>query len=495
MYRSSACTTAKVSCTRCLEVCKHTCTAPRVHLQLTFSTHVQAPPQKAQQVEVSAELRRTTAILEVPNERAPSGATRVYILAMSHVSAVSCDQVRELIQAVQPDAVSVELCKDRLGLLANELPPGPRVWHCPQVTVGGVPEGSGFPTKEELTALLTCKPGKPFTSDDIEADIRRLQATGLFAAVRPSAGAATAQEAPLFTVSEDADGDLALHTVPPFASLEFRCEERRLPGIESFECRVSSRAAEASVAIPQEQLDSVRDAVLAVAEGGEKKTVAALMGARARILADVGAAASVDVVFDGVASGRVEAMVVVRAADAPPVTTGLESTAEGGEGLNIETFQNPNRGDDVQVGLSSALPSRLVERMARVALGGDDIVDSAVSPSAVGADAASGVERQRGHGLSAALSCAVVRGRGRTEWRKWTWRELATAADEDPEAQPLQDLLAKTLSEQYSKLQTNASVTVGVDGGEAWRVRSRRAEQTAPMKHVLVVLMQSLAAS
>ena len=49
------------------------------------------------EVTLSPELRRTTAVLEVPNERAKAGKTTTYILAMSHVSAVSCDQVRCLL--------------------------------------------------------------------------------------------------------------------------------------------------------------------------------------------------------------------------------------------------------------------------------------------------------------------------------------------------------------------------------------------------------------
>ncbi len=47
----------------------------------------------------------------------------VYILGASHVSRASCDRVRELIAAVRPDVVLVELCKDRLGLLVDPVRP------------------------------------------------------------------------------------------------------------------------------------------------------------------------------------------------------------------------------------------------------------------------------------------------------------------------------------------------------------------------------------
>lgn len=200
-------------------------------------------------------------------------------------------QVRELIQATRPDVVVVELCKDRLGLLATDFPPGPRVWHCPRVQVTGVPEGAGFPKAEELQRLLTCKPGRPFSADDIEADVRTLQvcpaprpatfasysgccsclqkagepggsfvpitimppcvsgerthaarvlksewgaqATGLFGSVTPGATNATQQDAPLFLIAEDSDGSLRLDTVPPFANVEFRVVPRSLPQVRA----------------------------------------------------------------------------------------------------------------------------------------------------------------------------------------------------------------------------------------------------------------------
>ena len=419
-------------------------------------------------------LRRTTAILEVPNERAPSGTTRLYILAMSHVSAVSCDRVRDLIRAVQPDVVSVELCKDRLGLLASDFPAGPRVWHCPQVTVSGAPEGSGFPTKAELEGMLTCKPGKPFTSDDIEADVRTLQATGIFGAVRPSASQATKDEAPLFLLTEGSDGELELLTVPPFASLDFRCEARRLPPLQDFHMRVSSHVAQAGVALPQGKLQSIRDTTLKAAEGGESKTVGALMNARARVIAEAGSAAPVEVVFNNADTGKVDGVIVLRARDQSAVHTGLEATAEGGEGLNIETFQNPNRGDDVQIGLTSALPSHIVEQMARQASvqrndNGAMPAASTAAPDNDGPASSSGMGSQQLRNQE--LEQAVARGRGRTKWRRWTWRELATAADEDPEPQPLKDLLANTLSQRYGGLQNRAGDLVGIEGGDAWRVR------------------------
>ena len=55
----------------------------------------------------------------MPASEASGGGASVYILGASHVSRASCDRVAELIAAVRPDVVLVELCKDRLGLLVD----------------------------------------------------------------------------------------------------------------------------------------------------------------------------------------------------------------------------------------------------------------------------------------------------------------------------------------------------------------------------------------
>ncbi len=58
-----------------------------------------------------------------------SACPQVYILGVSHVSRESCQEIQELIQAVRPDVVLLELCKDRLRLLLDQvrspLPPFP----------------------------------------------------------------------------------------------------------------------------------------------------------------------------------------------------------------------------------------------------------------------------------------------------------------------------------------------------------------------------------
>jgi pheromone shutdown protein TraB len=51
----------------------------------------------------------------------PTGRAKVYVLGISHVSRESCEEARELIQATRPDVVVLELCKDRLRLLLDQV--------------------------------------------------------------------------------------------------------------------------------------------------------------------------------------------------------------------------------------------------------------------------------------------------------------------------------------------------------------------------------------
>jgi hypothetical protein len=58
----------------------------------------------------------------------------------------ACSQVKELVRAVQPDVVCVELCKDRLSLLVDSAEDSitSMLWHCRRVG-GWVDEGTGHP--------------------------------------------------------------------------------------------------------------------------------------------------------------------------------------------------------------------------------------------------------------------------------------------------------------------------------------------------------------
>ena len=54
---------------------------------------------------------------------------QVYILGVSHISRESCQEIQDLIQTVRPEVLILELCKDRLRLLLDQ------VWQTPQLTL------------------------------------------------------------------------------------------------------------------------------------------------------------------------------------------------------------------------------------------------------------------------------------------------------------------------------------------------------------------------
>lgn len=60
-----------------------------------------APITSLQQL--PTDIRNATALLEAPNPSAPGGSTRVWVLGASHVSQVSCRQIKDLIRAVKPE--------------------------------------------------------------------------------------------------------------------------------------------------------------------------------------------------------------------------------------------------------------------------------------------------------------------------------------------------------------------------------------------------------
>lgn len=415
--------------------------------------------------QLSGRLRDYTAVVDVPNPQSSTGHTKVYILAVSHVSQRSVTDTADLIEAVRPDVVMIEVCKDRLGLLATPFPRGEGVWHTPAVRISGIPDLPGFPKDEDLLSQLICKPGRPISTMDIEEDARTLQATGLFRTVQPSALPGTNQDAPLFILRPDADAGercaVRLDTVPPFNAVDFRCDLRSLPPITSFSLRVESTAQAAGAELPESRASDIEAHVKDQAGSEDARTLQVLMEARARILAAADAPVPLCVQFENVETGIVEA--VLRLATPGVFVTGLESSASGGMGFGIETFRAPQRNGGLKVGLTSMLPAEALERLARQHHGEEQLVGAEVS------DEEGGSSGDQAGGL-ATLPHEVLQGRGRTSWRRWGWRELATAADEDPEPQPLKDVLANTMSEWYGNLQRQAGTTVGVGSGDVWRV-------------------------
>lgn len=132
---------------------------------------LQQSPSKSQ---LPADVHNTTAILTL-------GDATIYLLGISHVSKVSCNHINQLIDAVRPDTVFLELCKDRTGLLIKESTL-PTMWYSPNVEIVGQ---DGKPTQQELLSMLLASKSQPVTVSDIEKDVAMLMSTGLFTSVRP----------------------------------------------------------------------------------------------------------------------------------------------------------------------------------------------------------------------------------------------------------------------------------------------------------------------
>lgn len=83
------------------------------------------------------------------------------------------------------------------GRVRHEPLPSLHVISChvvPQIFIQGLPEGEGWPSQAELRALLTSRPGRPVTAQDIEGDVVTLLNTGVGTAQRPARSAGSPQD-------------------------------------------------------------------------------------------------------------------------------------------------------------------------------------------------------------------------------------------------------------------------------------------------------------
>jgi hypothetical protein len=256
--------------------------------------------------------------------------------------------------------------------------------------------------------------------------VSRLLATGLFGKARPAAATALRGEAPQFgavkpeaaddevgdsstlsappaaaAVAEDISqaeyaGEVTLQMVPPLGGLKFVVEPRTLPLISSMEVRLDSSLREVSITL--QQLQHQANELLAAAAAERKGAAAAAavsedaaktatgtenddkpkeeaesspssdsslpiyLKARAQLAALFPEPSQVVVSFTGVESGRVEVLVRARRAADPAFVSGLEPSALGGEGVNIESFR-PQR-SSVQLSPGMLLPAEAAERLA-----------------------------------------------------------------------------------------------------------------------------------
>lgn len=170
-------------------------------------------------------LRNSTAVVR-------DGDSVAYILGISHVSKESGRLIEELIEEVGPDAVLVELCHERTGLLVDEsaAKTGKNAWFSASVDIQGLPKAEYWPKKADLLNLLRTYRGCPVSTGGIQADADALLATGLFESVTPVTGPPPQSWDPMFVYTRESD-----EVIPgvELSSITFKVTPRRLPPVES----------------------------------------------------------------------------------------------------------------------------------------------------------------------------------------------------------------------------------------------------------------------
>uniref|UniRef100_A0A7S0RDT8 Uncharacterized protein n=1 Tax=Chlamydomonas leiostraca TaxID=1034604 RepID=A0A7S0RDT8_9CHLO len=435
-------------------------------------------PVASKAVVLPPSLKNNVVVLDAPNPDAPGGVTKVYLLAMSHVSKRSVEQVKELVRAVKPDVVGVELCKDRVGLLVDTSTDTPMnlLWHCRKIMIDGLPSAPEWPTWEQLAPGLRCQLGRPVTQQDIEADVITLLSTGLFRSCRPACATATNSEAPAF-LDEAAEGvpaaaageegkeggSGALRCVPPLGAIKFVVTERSLPPLIEMSVRVDSSLK--SLGVPQSKLDDVCAAAIAdnssTRKDGALPALTALLRAR-QAFKDLFPGMPVVVTFAGVDNGRVEAIVKAERPGAPFVT-GFESSAQGGEGWGVEPFRPAKP-------LTKLSPKMFLTQDSLAALRG--VAGKGAEVAAPGAAAAGAPARARITPL--------------TQFKAWSREQIDNCKQFSYEGPAVNDTLGLLMTALFAKGQAAAARKVGLTPGAAWQAAMAAASEVGAQQVVLV---------
>jgi pheromone shutdown protein TraB len=497
-------------------------------------------------------------------------ATRVLILGVSSASRLSADRARQLIRLARPDAVVLSLCRERAGLLIDPDAGDATVnaaqatakWHCRRARFEGLPvpdeaaakaavdaisarlpaDYSGppppqppivphFPSPEALLTLVRTKAGVPVGVSDIEDDVRTLLATGLFARARPFCESGGPADAPLFAAVErksddggDNDANVALRFVPPLASTRFIVSPRTLPAIKSMSVRVDSSAQQraAELHVEQPSLDAAGSRAAKACRRGtdDRASLGAYTTARAELLSMFGCGDAPGdskdyvVTFSGVESGRPEALIRRRrpAPLDPPFVSGLEASASGGEGLNIEAFKPVRQGLKLsrRMTLPPAVAQRVIAEAVEVSGGGGAGEAAAAAEAATAAAAAppAPVEKDWSPATAPPRGSPIPNWSPNVPFREWTQAQADDAAAPAGVAQAAEVLvatgpdnrtpttgaaatLAGLLSASFGALTSRAAATTGVARGAAWRAALDAATETGVRAVVLADRPQS----
>ena len=403
-------------------------------------------------------------------------------------------QTAALIAAVSPDAVLVEVCNDRLGLLLpprDKDAPTPQVWHTSGVRLDGVPtDVDGWPSSDALLSVCRTAPGVPVTTSDIEADCVALQATGLFRCARPSTTMPRRGAAPAYLATASSSPPMA--PAMPLGDVVFAATPRDLPpptsvawrldsGVEGAGATVDAAAADAAAA----RLATDTDA--AAATGKRGAVVGVLVGAApglAALVAGVPPGRRARVSYTGIETGRLEVVFKLdggdegetaqspHASSPPALLTGLEDSAIGGVGPGIEPFV-PYRGPlpltkTMRVdNLADVLP---VETVSVDDVAARDALDEGVAASFVGRWPPPRVEKTGDDDNDEAEEDDGA----------------STSSSSSSPLTPALDWLARTLTKRYARYQSAAGDKAGVEDGAAWRAALATADATRTTSAVVV---------
>ncbi|GMH40648.1 hypothetical protein BSKO_08552 [Bryopsis sp. KO-2023] len=399
-------------------------------------------------------LREPVAIVEAKNPDAPGEKTTCYILGISHVSQNSCDQIEDLINAVEPEVVLVELCKDRVGLLTDRNTQGTQTWHARKVSMTGASMGEGWPSEKEILSLCKACRGRPIQVQDIEDDVFTLLSTGLFSRGRPMFSRAEEDEAPAF-LPRVVGGKLQVQSVPPLGVVEFQMRDRSLPPLITIELRVDSSLQ--SLEITEEEIQNLcAEALQSSKDGTRSLTVYLKLRQQLLDLCEAKGLQGV-VIFQGEERGRAEVVLRARRPSDPPLLTGFEEGAEGGAGWGIDAFRPAKR------------PYKLSEKMS---------IPQAALDKIIGNDR---VAKMQGESSVEVLKeKLLIRA---NEYREWEENEKPIAYDKDSKG--VADYFGGFITSMYGKFQSDAGRKVGVDPGAAWRT----AMETSVKKGVRQLLL------
>eukprot|EP00465_Bigelowiella_longifila_P005305 CAMPEP_0185280256 /NCGR_PEP_ID=MMETSP1359-20130426/65634_1 /TAXON_ID=552665 /ORGANISM="Bigelowiella longifila, Strain CCMP242" /LENGTH=664 /DNA_ID=CAMNT_0027875427 /DNA_START=112 /DNA_END=2106 /DNA_ORIENTATION=- len=284
----------------------------------------------------------------------------VFLIGISHVSQRSVEQTEELIEAVKPDAVMLELCLARSALLVREddtfdSANDERAFYLGgKARIVGMPAGLGFPTEEEVlewAGFNALKDGQPLTRPNFDQLVQNLLSTGLFSSVRIQAEKPSPSAVPLYMSRRrifhkvlpsrtyipwqlDEDDPKDLYPVYPLGDLVFNCTERTgmLATIEKVEVRGD---------MPRELGGSVLEEKILNWFKETKSTLRTLMLARKEIL-DLQPDSKIE--FLGGDSRRIVISVVDYAKSNSKVrgsNTGMEATVYDGRGSGIMPMTVP----------------------------------------------------------------------------------------------------------------------------------------------------------